>query len=295
MVKRREKLGLTDIALTDFSMVGTVIELDLGYINVVKHNKNSSGLYSIQSFSKNAAVNGKKAAQVMDNLCRLVALAETSLFLPNVIGTMQDTGSLFTLYQNVYVCSLAELLSVKLSDDDARYVLAAAVLALETIHSKNIHFRGISSEKMLIDEHGTIILHDFRMSKDNLGRSFTLCGVSDYMAPEMIANKGSDYTTDLWSLGVLAFELLTGKLPFSTDKSSELQLFEAISTYKHNDLPLTELNGSASSFINGLLDPNVDTRLGSGGAKKGIEAVKNHVYFNNFNWENLKNGKLYYT
>jgi cGMP-dependent protein kinase len=67
-------------------------------------------------------------------------------------------------------------------------------------------------------EHGYVKLTDFGFAKKLLpaGRkTWTFCGTPEYVAPEIILNKGHDYAADYWSLGVLMFELLTGSPPFS--------------------------------------------------------------------------------
>jgi len=50
-------------------------------------------------------------------------------------------------------------------------------------------------------------------------RTYTFCGTPEYVAPEVILNKGHDIAADYWSLGVLMFELLTGTPPFTGEKS----------------------------------------------------------------------------
>ena len=56
---------------------------------------------------------------------------------------------------------------------------------------------------------------DFGWSNFNKGSRKTYCGTLDYLAPEMILEKGHDEKLDVWCLGVLLYELLTGKAPFT--------------------------------------------------------------------------------
>ena len=74
------------------------------------------------------------------------------------------------------------------------------------------------ADRVAIAEHGYVKLTDFGFAKKLLpaGRkTWTFCGTPEYVAPEIILNKGHDYAADYWSLGVLMFELLTGSPPFS--------------------------------------------------------------------------------
>jgi serine/threonine protein kinase len=53
------------------------------------------------------------------------------------------------------------------------------------------------------------------------GRRQTLCGTLDYLAPEMVENQAHDHTVDVWALGVLAYEFLTGGPPFEAVGNQE--------------------------------------------------------------------------
>jgi serum/glucocorticoid-regulated kinase 2 len=104
----------------------------------------------------------------------------------------------------------------RLPEDSAKVYFAEILLGLEHLHSKNIVYRDIKPENILLDIDGHIRIADFGLSKiiKPRERSFSFCGSPEYMSPEMLACKGHDMRLDLYCLGALLFELLTGLPPF---------------------------------------------------------------------------------
>jgi serine/threonine protein kinase len=90
---------------------------------------------------------------------------------------------------------------------------------LEEIHSKNIIHRDIKPENILLDHLGNLKLADFGWSNflpDSKSYRNTFCGTLDYLAPEMLDRSHKhDHTVDIWGVGILCYELLTGMAPFS--------------------------------------------------------------------------------
>lgn len=85
------------------------------------------------------------------------------------------------------------------------------VLGLNHLHRQGIAYRGLSAITLLVTEGGLVQLVDFRFSKRAEGRTYTLCGVPEYLAPELICGTGHDECADLWALGVLVYHLVTGR------------------------------------------------------------------------------------
>jgi len=107
------------------------------------------------------------------------------------------------------------------------------ILALEYLHSRDppIIHRDIKPENLLLDKEGRdgrIKVADFGWSNFfNAERTrMTYCGTLDYLAPEMINQQGHTTSLDLWNLGVLLFELLTGSAPFQAP--TQAAMFEKI-------------------------------------------------------------------
>jgi len=90
--------------------------------------------------------------------------------------------------------------------------------ALKYCHSKNVIHRDLKPENLLIGKHGEIKIADFGWSVHTpASRRNTMCGTLDYLPPEITLNQEHDEQVDVWSLGILLYELLVGKPPFETD------------------------------------------------------------------------------
>jgi len=99
----------------------------------------------------------------------------------------------------------------------ASYVLQLS-RALRYCHSKHVIHRDIKPENLLIGYKGELKIADFGWSVHApSSRRRTLCGTLDYLPPEMIESKDHDYQVDVWTLGVLAYELLVGTPPFEAE------------------------------------------------------------------------------
>ena len=81
----------------------------------------------------------------------------------------------------------------------------------EYLHSKNIVYRDLKPENILLKEDGYLKLTDFGFAKYVEGRTYTLCGTPEYLAPEILLNKGHGKPVDWWCLGILLYEMLAGK------------------------------------------------------------------------------------
>lgn len=98
----------------------------------------------------------------------------------------------------------------KFSSDIARFYAGEVLLAIAYLHSKNIIYRDLKPENLLLDAHGHIKITDFGFAKIVPDITWTLCGTPDYLAPEIIQTKGYSKAADYWAFGVLIYEMLAG-------------------------------------------------------------------------------------
>ncbi|XP_055310282.1 aurora kinase C [Sitodiplosis mosellana] len=139
----------------------------------------------------------------------------------------------------------------------AGYVLSLAD-ALIYLHERDVIHRDIKPENLLLGHKGELKIADFGWSvhEPNSART-TLCGTVDYLPPEMISGQPHTKQVDLWSLGVLCYELLTGEPPFQTGSYDETFVKITQVKYQMPDF----VSQAAKHLISKLLIAKPDLRM----------------------------------
>jgi eukaryotic-like serine/threonine-protein kinase len=109
----------------------------------------------------------------------------------------------------------------RLPQDRAIRIAIEVLKALEYIHTNGVVHRDLKPENIMVDENDHIKLIDFGIAGDTSSRRLTYAnftttlGTPNYIAPEQVKGKRGDGRTDIYSMGVILYEMLTGKLPFT--------------------------------------------------------------------------------
>jgi len=171
--------------------------------------------------------------------------------------------------------------SGRFSNETTRTYAAQIVLALQYLHDKDIVYRDLKPENLLLDEKGYIKITDFGFAKEVPDRTWTLCGTPEYLAPECIQSKGHGKAADWWALGILVYEMLAGYPPFHDDYHFGIYqkiLLGKVEYPRHFDI-------QAKDMIRKLLQPDRSKRLGN--LKGGAEDVRKHKWFKGLDWDSL--------
>ncbi len=119
-------------------------------------------------------------------------------------------------------CTLEHLLKAMrpLPEKDALKIASLVCVALQHMHDHGVIHRDLKPQNIMICCDGTIRIMDFGIARDSLSRRIThvgncsSMGTPDYMAPEQVKGKRADKRTDIYNLGALLYEMLTGQVPF---------------------------------------------------------------------------------
>jgi len=208
-----------EATIKDFSILSIIGEGSFGKVFLVKHNKTNEK-YAIKRISKLDKNNqeGKtyfrREIEIMykihqQNIVRLFNHFEDNEYCYFVMEYIEN-GNLFTQpsWQRDKCFTANEVAKI----------IKEIICAVYYLHNMNppIIHRDIKPENVLIDRYGVAKLTDFGWSNyvDSNEIRRTYCGTPVYLAPEMVKEIGHDEHLDIWCIGVLLFELLTGTVPF---------------------------------------------------------------------------------
>ncbi|KKY35966.1 putative camp-dependent protein kinase catalytic subunit [Diaporthe ampelina] len=268
-------------SLVDFDILRTLGTGSFGRVHLVQ-SKHNSRFYAVKVLKKAQVVKMKQVEHTNDERKMLGEVKHP--FLITLWGTFQDSRNLYMVMDFVEGGELFSLLrkSGRFPNPVAKFYAAEVTLALEYLHEKHIIYRDLKPENLLLDRHGHLKITDFGFAKRVPDKTWTLCGTPDYLAPEVVSNKGYNKSVDWWSLGILIYEMLCGYTPF-WDSGSPMKIYENILRGKVK-YP-AYINPDAQDLLERLITADLTKRLGNlyGGPKD----VKQHAWFAEVTWDRL--------
>uniref|UniRef100_A0A8B9K017 cGMP-dependent protein kinase n=1 Tax=Astyanax mexicanus TaxID=7994 RepID=A0A8B9K017_ASTMX len=285
-----ENAFFSNLKLADFNIIDTLGVGGFGRVELVQLKSEETKTFAMKILKKRHIVDTRQQEHIRSE--KHIMQEAHSDFIVRLYRTFKDSKYLYMLME---ACLGGELWTIlrdrgSFEDSTTRFYTACVVEAFAYLHSKGIIYRDLKPENLILDHRGYAKLVDFGFAK-KIGfgkKTWTFCGTPEYVAPEIILNKGHDISADYWSLGILMYELLTGSPPFSGPDPMKtyniiLRGIDMIEFPK-------KITKNAANLIKKLCRDNPSERLGN--LKNGVKDIQKHKWFEGFNWEGLRKGTL---
>uniref|UniRef100_A0A804RDP9 non-specific serine/threonine protein kinase n=1 Tax=Zea mays TaxID=4577 RepID=A0A804RDP9_MAIZE len=245
----------------------TLGEGNFGKVKQARH-RGSGGQFAVKIMERARVLSQRADEQICREIATLKLLAH-----PNVVRLHEVAASKTKIYMVLELVNGGELLDRiaasegKLPEQEARRLFQQLVDGVSYCHEKGVCHRDLKLENVLVDRKGNIKISDFGLSAlpqhlGNDGLLHTTCGSPNYIAPEVLQNRGYDGSlSDIWSCGVILYVMLVGHLPF--DDRNIVVLYQKIPEW---------LSPGARNLLRRILEPDPAERI-------AMAEIKAHPWF----------------
>lgn len=277
-----------DIKFSDLKTLAVLGSGTFGKVTLVQHN---GQVYALKAMLKSEIVAHKQQANVINEKNVMVQCNHT--FVLKLHTTYKDPKKLYMLLEFVQGGELFSVLHTATTDgvpdNQAKFYGGGVLLALEHLHSKDIAYRDMKPENCLIDKFGYPKMVDFGFAKVIKGKSFTLCGTPEYLAPEIVLGRGHNKAVDYWAFGILLHEMSAGYSPFSDPQGMD-QVVICKNIVNGRLVFPKNFHPDLKDLVKKLLSREVQSRLGN--LRGGCEDIKDHKWFSSLSFDALVKREL---
>ncbi|CAD8100205.1 unnamed protein product [Paramecium sonneborni] len=268
------------VKLQDFEILQTLGTGSFGRVRLAKQKSNQKPV-ALKMLKKCEILRLKQVDHISSEFKILKQIQHP--FIIELLGYTQDERYLYFVLEYIQGGELFTYLrnAGTIEDDEAQFYSAQIVLMFEYLHSKTIVYRDLKPENLLIQQNGYLKLTDFGFAKVVEDHTYTLCGTPEYLAPEILLNKGHGRPVDWWCLGIIIYEMLAGIDPFNDE--DPMAIYQKILKGKVK-FP-KNFDNDAKDLVKNLLVSDVSKRLGN--LKNGANDIKQHKWYQTLNWDQL--------
>jgi serine/threonine protein kinase len=274
----------TPLSLGDFELGVTLGTGSFGRVRFCTHRQTGS-FWAIKMLKKAEVIRLQQVEHMISEKNILSQLDHP--FIVRLSGTFQDVKYLYMCLEYIVGGEFfTHLRKVGRFDSHAsRFYGAQILLVFQYMHESDFIYRDLKPENLLLDKLGYIKITDFGFAKKVAFKTYTLCGTPEYIAPEVLLNKGHGKGVDWWTLGILLYEMMAGQPPFVDD--DPMGIYQQILAGKVS-FP-RHFEKEAKSLVKKLLVADLTKRYGC--MKGGADDLRKHKWFvspkNQFDWEAL--------
>lgn len=274
------------IPLKDLKRITSLGAGAFGRVDLVTYKDNKS--FALKVIKKIDVVKQGQSDHIYNEKL-VMSMCHHSPFIVELYKTFRDTKYVYFLMEACLGGDVWTIMfQLKYFDEKtARFISGCVVEAFDFLHSRNIIFRDLKPENLMLTTEGYCKLVDFGFAK-RLSPNYktnTFAGTPEYVAPEIILDRGHDRAADYWTLGVLIYELLIGRTPFR-DKN-QMKIYQNILAGINAIKMTPKIPKSAQNLIKNLCKQLPVERLGY--QRKGIMDIKKHSWYEGFDWNRLQN------
>ena len=262
----RSKVKTGKITLRNFKILGLLGVGGFSTVYKVQHIMTDK-IYAMKVMNKNYIIEKRYLHYVVSEFEIMKSLSG----FPFVLDLHYCFQTANFLYMIIDYCPNGDFTELKCINN-LKLFFAEVILAFEHIHKHNTVYRDLKPENIILDEEGHIKVCDFNLAKSGVTKekkAFSFCGSPMYLSPDMLAGKGVDGRCDIYGIGLIMYEMVTGSPAYTADDIN--QLYEDIKNNKIN-FNLPTLIGEIKDLILKILVPDPDKRI-------SLEDMKKHPYF----------------
>jgi len=269
--------------LQDFEMLRTLGCGSFGRVKFARYIPDGRH-YAVKFMKKHEIIKLKQVDHINSEK-RLMAQIDYP-FIVNLIGYSKDDYYVYIMMECVSGGELFTHLrrARKFADSQAMFYAAQTGAAFAHIHSKNIIHRDLKPENVLLCPNGYSKLTDFGFAKilEPGTRTYTLCGTPEYIAPEVLLNKGHGKPVDWWTMGILIYEMIVGQPPFCDE--DPMGIYQKILAGKIYFPKYFDKN--AKALVKKLLTADLSKRYGN--LRDGADDILQHKWFSPIDFAKLE-------
>jgi len=277
------KSDISSLKVLNANSVGVLGEGAFGIVTLVVDPKSQES-YAMKAVKKCQIAELGQQKHIVNEMLVMRKLAEKRCpFLVNLIATYKDTLRVYFLLD---ACLGGELFTIlrrrrSFSEKTARFFAACVTEGFVYMHGLNIVYRDLKPENLVLTNNGYLKITDFGFAKKVTGKTFTLCGTPDYLAPEIVTGQGHGRAVDWWTLGILLYEMVASFPPFY----DEIPINTYRKIIKGKIRWVRSFSQEIKELIHAFLRIRPVKRLGM--QHGGVDLIRKSPFFKGFGWKEL--------
>ena len=276
-ILERKKTLLAVFSLNQLLMIKQISQTDHDYL-FLAYVKHMNKFYKIEAIAKDYCDSIEKFNQIIHS--KNIAMQGDHQFMQKLIKTFSDSKFVYLVYEHIDSVPFYSILGKKINEEISKFLTGCLISVLEFFHDKDIIYRGLDPDNIVINDTGYPIIANFHTAKLIKGRTYTVVGNPLYTAPEVNFGNGYLKSADMWSLGVLIYQFLYNSYPFEiTGNDSPIDIFNKSNRGKLN-FPLDSKYIRGNEVIVDLLKVNPKERLTS-------TNIKYSRWLDSVHWQSL--------